>query len=98
MQSQTRQVEQRANGPVRSEATPCLRHTGVVLVKPSAQRTPRRLPPLSSTNDTRLRNLRGIQAPNLRSAYFVTSDTPLLLIDVDGVLSLFGFEHAAPPP
>ena len=23
---------------------------------------------------------------------------PLLLIDVDGVLSLFGFDHAKPPP
>ena len=29
---------------------------------------------------------------------FVTSDTPLLLIDVDGVVSLFGFDPAAPPP
>jgi hypothetical protein len=28
----------------------------------------------------------------------VTSDTPLLLIDVDGVVSLFGFDAAAPPP
>ncbi len=25
-------------------------------------------------------------------------DRPLLLIDVDGVISLFGFDHAAPPP
>jgi hypothetical protein len=25
-------------------------------------------------------------------------DRPLLLIDVDGVVSLFGFDHAAPPP
>jgi hypothetical protein len=28
----------------------------------------------------------------------VTTDTPLLLIDVDGVLSLFGFDPAVPPP
>jgi hypothetical protein len=28
----------------------------------------------------------------------VTSGTPLLLIDVDGVVSLFGFNPAAPPP
>lgn len=25
------------------------------------------------------------------------SDRPLLLVDVDGVISLFGFDHAAPP-
>ena len=28
----------------------------------------------------------------------MSADNPLLLIDVDGVLSLFGFDHAAPPP
>jgi hypothetical protein len=32
--------------------------------------------------------------PNSR----VRADRPLLLIDVDGVISLFGFDHAAPPP
>src|SRR5512142_2208952 len=26
------------------------------------------------------------------------SDRPLLLIDVDGVISLFGFDHHTPPP
>ena len=27
-----------------------------------------------------------------------TAEPPILLIDVDGVLSLFGFDHVAPPP
>jgi hypothetical protein len=34
----------------------------------------------------------------LRDPYAVPLDAPLLLIDVDGVISLFGFDAGSPPP
>src|SRR6185437_11010106 len=46
--------------------------------------------PVSASGDARMS-----EAPQPNS--FVRLPRPLLLIDVDGVISLFGFDHAAPP-